>query len=453
MKQLSISILSIISLLLASTSCSVFDSNDNSLGIDILFPTDYHINLDVDTIDSEDAIYVADIFINSVNQTKSEKRQIGESFQILGLHGEPCMYVVNYKDNRGFVIVGASTNYAPILAYNEEGSFSKDYEKTGAAIWIDEQRELISFYSEEPQEKTLKFKALWSEYERGALPLTKGLLEVRRDFLQWAESNGYSYYPLYEQPNYLPNDTYSEFLRIAQERCNPDYDYMEQSIILGKVSSSFFGTGNLVPSIWGQQNGYNDAIKSANNDPLLGCTAVAVGQIMKYHQHPAYFDWNNMADYYATPAAAILLGNIRNRINWHISNNTSDPFSAKNALVEYGYPSSYVQSHNYSNVVYELWNSRPVLMSGASGISGHSWVCSGVNSNNHIYEFLLYTLAEFPPLRYELVDSFNGGEEIKYLYMNWGWEGTYNGWFYADNANPGSDNYNWARTEIVNITY
>ncbi|MDE5627902.1 MAG: Spi family protease inhibitor, partial [Candidatus Amulumruptor sp.] len=37
--------------------------------------------------------------------------------------GNPLMYVVNYTDNKGFVILSASKEYYPILAESDEGSF------------------------------------------------------------------------------------------------------------------------------------------------------------------------------------------------------------------------------------------------------------------------------------------------------------------------------------------
>lgn len=35
--------------------------------------------------------------------------------------------------------------------------------------------------------------------------------------------------------------------------------------------------------------------------------------------------------------------------------------------------------------------------------------------------------------------------------MNWGWEGSYNGWYSAGNFNPADRTYNWRPSMITNI--
>ena len=78
--------------------------------------------------------------------TRSEKgeREIKEIVPINGEDGEPAMYVVNYAENKGWVIVSASTDYAPILAHNDEGNFDvSGIEGNAIEVWVDETKSVI----------------------------------------------------------------------------------------------------------------------------------------------------------------------------------------------------------------------------------------------------------------------------------------------------------------------
>ena len=369
------------------------------------------------------------------------------------------MYAVNYKNKRGFTVVGASRKYFPILAYANNGKFEGDFKDTGVDYWIEEQKEIIEFID---SQSIIDYGADWFKYmnNRGKDSIfTKSgdpINHLRDSCIAIWESQGYNCYELLQQPSYMPDDVYAQFCSTAESISNPDYSYMSCSVILERIQSSSYSTGNLVSACWGQRNHYNDSIKSGpNDDPYLGCTTVAAGQIMKYYEYPYTFDWNSMSDYYATPAAASLLKNIHDRIVW-FGGSTSDPWSAKNYLVEKGYSNAYVQSHSISTVQNNLIAGHPVLMSGSTGASsgGHSWVCSGYSSNSVYYDCSLQVVSVVaPPLQYENAGvSYSGSSSGYYFYMNWGGEGAYNGWFMSDSVKMNSDhNYKYNRTEIVDI--
>lgn len=54
----------------------------------------------------------------------------------------PMMYVINY-DGGGFVIVSATKDYFPILAYSDENNFVYNEEIGGLEIWMEETQEAI----------------------------------------------------------------------------------------------------------------------------------------------------------------------------------------------------------------------------------------------------------------------------------------------------------------------
>lgn len=59
----------------------------------------------------------------AVTRSEKEEREIKEVVPINGEDGDPSMYVVNYADNKGWVIISATTDYTPILAHNDTGNF------------------------------------------------------------------------------------------------------------------------------------------------------------------------------------------------------------------------------------------------------------------------------------------------------------------------------------------
>lgn len=345
--------------------------------------------------------------------------------------------------------------YAPILAYSEVGSFDENYNDKAITLWLNQQFENIRFYKSSA-DSAKKFIEEWRQFEKNSFEFgieTKSgsLNSVRDAFIAQWESQGYTCYPLNEQPKDLPDDAYYNFCQSAAGIANQDYDYMANSIIVESVrNTSNVDTGILLSTTWSQGGSYNDGISDGKD---VGCTALAVAQIMKYHQYPVDYSWSAMENDYATPATQSLLAEVHDDINWWIAQETSDPWSAKSYLRDKGYTNASVQTHDMIEVESNLILRRPVLMSGADGVTGHSWVCDGFRRSSYNKEFYLYVISVVPPLQYENT-GLTGYASVgngAYYHMNWGWGGNYNGWFLGDNANPGSDNYNWLRTEVVDI--
>ena len=87
----------------------------------------------------------------------------------------------------------------------------------------------------------------------------------------------------------------------------------------------------------------------------------------------------------------------------------------------FGYISANYANYNYQTVFSELQNNRPVILSGgkkngwwifASSVNGHTWVCDGY---------------------YKIVNSVGS---MLWFNMNWGHNGTSDGYFSTNNFNP-----------------
>lgn len=165
---------------------------------------------------------------------------------------------------------------------------------------------------------------------------------------------------------------------------------------------------------WNQGQYYNDSCPydaDAGNNTLVGCVAVSMGQIMRYHKypqsgkgshsytHPLYglleadfentiYDWDNMPAELTssnTPVATLLYHcGVGAEMNFGVTESAAYVAKARNAFNSFfRYPDAqYFTSFNYNtNYFYEvlrdeLLNGRPFLYE-LFGDPGHSVVCDG----------------------------------------------------------------------------
>lgn len=138
--------------------------------------------------------------------------------------------------------------------------------------------------------------------------------------------------------------------------------------------------------------------------------------------------------------------------------NSSSTENAKNALRnKYNYSCSNIENHSRSNVINSLTNLRPVFMRGsqANTESGHSWVCDGYGYTKSTMNYTLYIIETSHDLRYvPACDPYKENlSEAHYFHFNWGYGGTYNGWYVdGPNATTLPQSYHIDRKNIVNIT-
>lgn len=213
---------------------------------------------------------------------------------------------------------------------------------------------------------------------------------------------------------------------------------------------------------WGQDAPYNALTPVINgHHASTGCVATAMAIIMKYHNWPpkgvgsnsyvsydgtnlsynfeTSFDWNNMLMDYSTEsteqekeAVAKLMYACGISVNmmYTPSSSASNALYVSPALSRFlGYSiySEYLTlnkftSQEWTDIIHnEIDNNRPFLISGNNGIAGHIFVCDGYDDNNMIH-------------------------------INWGWNGSYNGYFYFDDLSPfNSYSFNNGLEIITNI--
>jgi len=220
----------------------------------------------------------------------------------------------------------------------------------------------------------------------------------------------------------------------------------------------------LLTTTWNQNYPYNALCPSDPSGPgghvWAGCSAIAMAQILKYHNYPRQglgsysyqsgtypttaanfgattYNWGNMPNSISTTnndvATLIYQAAVSCRSVWGpgvtsvVYSSDTDPMTR--AFVNYfcfAFSTiQYVKSANYTSAQWntllqnELSNNRPMYYRG-DGSMGHAFVCDGVDAAN-LYHF------------------------------NWGWGGTYNGYFALTALTPGGNNLTNNQDAIIGI--
>ncbi len=223
----------------------------------------------------------------------------------------------------------------------------------------------------------------------------------------------------------------------------------------------------LCQATWDQPAPYNTQCPGGS---LTGCVAVAMAQVMKYHNHPANgagfhsysapsygtqsanfgattYDWGGMPNNSSNNAVATLMYHCGVSVDMQYGPNFSGAWVleshspstdhntqfAMKTYFGYGTDMQGVYRNNYSlndwnNLMKgELDASRPIIYAGFGQGGGHCFVLDGYDDND-------------------------------FFHFNWGWSGAYNGFFAMDALNPdgqgsggGSGAYNDNQEALINI--
>jgi len=403
-------------------------------------------------ITSEEAREVAISFFNlSKNEkiTEVTKEDIKGIQTIVNENETPIMYAVNFNNDTGFVVVSASFLERPILAYGENGSFDFETidEYNGVVDWAYITYSIINNKiennSEEPENEVTE---QWQSFG----------YQARVPPCEWIDG----IYICPEDPNWYVVNIWYE-------------NETKESLLTTKWDQSL-GTDMYV--------GYNNFVRFKNctqGTSPAGCVAVAMGQIMKYHNYPNIYNINTMlSKVYKTNCMtsgainiAYLLKDIGNKVNMNYSCDSSGAYSsdARTAFVSnYGYSASTLVNTSYHSVKESLDNNLPVYLDGCSNriiktkrvnSDVFSWV---VESPNYTYSSCHAWIVDgFKQIK-KVTQYANGRINTRYtssglVSCNWGWGGIGNGWYYfgtwiADqNVNYLPTNFIYQQHMIYNI--
>ncbi|MCW5211445.1 C10 family peptidase [Desulfobulbus sp. TB] len=237
----------------------------------------------------------------------------------------------------------------------------------------------------------------------------------------------------------------------------------DESSVIAEEDLATASAGPLLSTEWGQSTYYNDYCPvdydGLDDHALVGCVAVAMAQVMKYHNFPetgfgshsyshstygtlsadfgsTTYDWDSMpdslSDYDSDIAELLYHAGVSVDMNYGPSSSGASTGATVTALKTYfGYSdtASYVRKSDYSGEDWtallreEIDNNRPVIYRGyniGTG-SGHAFVC----------------------------DGYSGSD---YFHFNWGWYGSYQDeFFYLNDLTPGSHDYSDSQVAVIGI--
>lgn len=383
-------------------------------------------------VNSNLAAIVAENFLESL--TEGTDFKVSGIDSIVDYKGRTALYVFNFSP-KGFVITSNNVCNEPIVAYSDEGGFEKINKETPVALlyWLS---------------NTILFNEYIRENEDAPMEA------IENNIVNWQDNIP----PAFKKE--IPHNHY----------INIDPCFYDDWKLIETQQTKI---GEFMTTEWGQRDPYDFFVPK---DCPVGCVAVAVGQIMKFHKYPndsndPKFNWNIMPDIaqninqQGAINIALLLKDIGEKVNMRYAPSASGAYSidARNALVnDYGYSSSAnLADYNHRRVVNDIVSKRsPIYMDGFAEkkiyywrwwlvrwhyepyevySDGHAWVCDGYKKIT------------------EKKYSKGCDREIlvtrEFLYMNWGWNGWYNGW-YSNNSRPNSSsdpNFPYKRQCIYDI--
>ncbi len=410
---------------------------------------------------SDDAVKVAEMF-NASNTSTRAARSVRNVVTVPDSEGRPAIYAVNLED--GYLLVSATKRYYPVLAQVDHGTFTLDGERFGLHVVLQEMVETIEAVRADstlvPQSKYAWFPYEERTVSRPQIATTRSDMDdlvacQDRWYTKWADE-GCNCYPLFRKPEGLPDAVYQRFCELADGDdpwAGTPFNCMETAVITERQVRIFKNTGSLVKSKWGQGSPYNSLVP---NDNALGCVTVAVGQLMRYFQHPSTFDWGDMPYTTSTPTLSSFLAQLRTKLG--VTNaHGAEIEDAQRVLSGYGY-SCVKREHDAARVIQSLEQGRPVYTRGRdkSAKKGHAWIIDGYSSTVSYTEYTLYVLdgAAYPDFDYFETDFYRVDYPSTVLFsMNWGWDGTHNGWYQDSyiglNTTSGYLNYSSDRKDII----
>ncbi len=377
------------------------------------------------------------------------------------------MYIINYQDG-GFVIVSATKNSYPVLAYSDEGSFTISKDMGGAAVWLDKTKKAIVNSDLLNDSIKSNMRVLWNSYKpfdmssaksvsRAATSTSNAIQACWNRCYELEEqyaSEGWLFAPLqyvesvFAEAGYM--DTYNSLCYSADFNNSP----LDCSVIGWKLGTTRRQVGPLLETEWSQQSPFNDLC----GGELAGCAPIAMAQLMYYYQHPQLltyngytFSWNTIPQKEASGSnQATLVKLIGTALGTHYGNvgSWTRPSNFRDGVRLLLYSVTQKDYVPIETSIYLLDHKKPIIMLGndtnLSWLPGHSdleylgkshyWVCDGVQERapNELQYFTEWQ----PNGNGTFVCGWNTienpgilrGEVYNYYSMNWG-NGKPSAWF------------------------
>ncbi|MCK9449750.1 MAG: thiol protease/hemagglutinin PrtT [Bacteroidales bacterium] len=351
----------------------------------------FSINLNAKNVSLETASQLA---VNVFSEKTGLAKSLLEIKEIISIrNGDLVLYrIFNFSPN-GYIVVTADDNVRPVIGYGLKSNF--DFAKAPPALIY-----------------------LLNEYKNELEYIIENKLNVdEENTVTWRK---------YSDKNYVPNRSYT----------------------LGD---------NLIKTTWGQRSPYNSSCPLDPNTGrrcLVGCTAVALGQILNYWNCKVFpdgtktyfpniyfqspltvnfydqnYDWDIISTQPASAADLLYHCGVAIGVNYSETATSGISYNVEQALINYfGFQTLGLQPKNEDMTTWinmlknDIDKGRPIYYAGINTTvypnTGHAWVIDG----------------------YKQTDEFH---------CNWGWDGEHDDYYYLANLIPGTSNYNSNQQAII----
>lgn len=428
--------------------------------------------LPTNEVTTEDLSRLAQSFFSDKmgHQTRSKGFSIST---VYGKTGQPSLYVINFTGEQGFIVTSATKKMLPVLAYSETGHYdTHEVFFNGVNQWQNEMVQAVETSKTLPDDSTKLWRMMWRQYEAPIVtspksvdsPEYKVAQAIMQDSVMSWLNKGYEIYTMSDDITGDPekNESIRELVSTGIDpRLMDEWDILSMAVVRDISTNEI--VPNLIHSTWTQVSGYSVAFPPVGNreHAYAGCAPVAMGQIMRYYEHPTSFNWAKIPLTYSTPETSQLLYNIAEMADaTYTEEGTSVVFEKiGETLQSYGYRAE-GYNHSASLAFDNLKEGKPVIMTATyqttepnSKTTSHAWIASGGKIQHARRVLEVYSFRTFQ--KYDIVywENLYKEQPIYYFYMNWGWGGLDNGWFIDNPLNiPDSSNSAYNRRNVVNIT-
>ena len=289
---------------------------------------------------------------------------------------EEALFIFN-RDNDGYVIVSADDNALDILGYSDEGTFDPNNIPSNMQFWLDYYAERIA--AARPGGGTTPKRIRQAKTAVTIAPLLGNI--------KWNQTEPYN--------NLCPMDkdtrTYTGCVATAAAQIM----YYYQWPVTGQGSHSYDWTSCLGQTATLSANFGETTYDWANmleryTSEYSDAQATAVATLMYHVGVACEMDYGGDSCFGSGSTTYLIRDGLVNHFRY--KNTTTHTYGLSTAELSNAF-------------ITELTAGRPVFMSGRNDESGHAFVCDGVDANG-------------------------------YFHINWGWDGSSNGFFALTSLNP-----------------
>ena len=340
---------------------------------------------------------VAKLFFALANKQEAKTLEILSIDSIADWKGKTAMYVFNLQP-KGYVLTSADFRNKAIIGFSEEGYFSAD-PKDMSPVLISTIAEIIVDNRNEIDGEPNMFDEIWDKNKSNWENLY--CLAAYNKKYKWICKD-----PCFDSPRQLVGVRFS----------NP--------------------MGYFCKTVWHQWEPYN--YNAPKYDYPIGCVAVAIGQIMKFHHNPSWFNWEIMPNRCTSSYSQITAGEkevarLLRDIGWKTNMTYSESGSGATDYMawwalyyKYHYWADVPQKWDYNKITNQLKNDKTPIYAGGYAERykrgcwifkwytyerGHAFVLDGIQEMVTTYKYYCTDGIKIGTEKEELIHYNIGGEE------------------------------------------